>query len=470
MTPKDGSTPSVPAPFATTLASDNGWSVAGLPPWGRNALVLSAGGLLADVALHGLQGGGSWLGLGALAGGWVWLARAQVGRSKPHHPKTVESWEERCLLVLSQFAQLDPDPHPQAKRSAALQELMKDRERSHLRLALVSSSPPSASNLPSFQMALRGSRPLHLVVSNPLPRKSSNWQWSDSFASCDAVIFHLRPPLMAAELRWLEALPQGVPLWILMEIGTPEAENTWLDDLRSQWPAGDPSRILPWDGEADHLTTSLSPLSHWLAREGGQIHLITLCRGLEQLHGRWQADMERLRRAQWRQLQQRTQWLVAAGVLLTPAMSLDLLVLSVGNGLMLREMARLWNCPWTLEQLQAAALHLGKAALGLGVVEWCNQAFATAFKLHGSTWLVGGTLQALSAAYLTRVIGHAMADLMARSVGVNEPDLAAIKAEAPLLVAKAAEAERLDWGAFLQDARRWLHQRDQGAQGEAQGA
>jgi hypothetical protein len=54
-----------------------------------------------------------------------------------------------------------------------------------------------------------------------------------------------------------------------------------------------------------------------------------------------------------------------------------------------------------------------------------------------------------------------MADLMARSVGVSEPDLEAIKAEAPLLVAKAAEAERLNWGAFLQEARGWLTQQDQ---------
>jgi hypothetical protein len=172
--------------------------------------------------------------------------------------------------------------------------------------------------------------------------------------------------------------------------------------------------------------------------------------------------LERLRRGQWRQLRQRTQWLVAAGVLLTPAMGLDVLVLTVANGLMLKDMARLWNCPWTLEQSRAAATEVGKAALALGVLEWGTQACAAAFQLHGATWLVGGTLQALSAAYLTRVIGHAMADLMARSAGVSEPDLAAIKAEAPLLVARAAEAERLDWGAFLQEARIWLSQGERG--------
>ncbi|MFN9530400.1 MAG: YcjF family protein, partial [Cyanobacteriota bacterium] len=229
-----------------------------------------------------------------------------------------------------------------------------------------------------------------------------------------------------------------------------------------QWPGMNPSRLLVWSGEPDQLSNSLTPIAQWLAPEGAQLPQTTRCRSLEHLHGGWQTDLERLRRVQWRQLQQRTQWLVAAGVLLTPAMSLDLLVLSVANGLMLRDMARLWGCTWTLEQLQAAALQVGKATLALGIVEWSTQEFAAAFKLEGTTWLVGGTLQALSAAYLTRVIGHAMADLMARNVGVSEPDLEAIKAEVPLLVAKAAEAERLQWGAFLQEALSWLRQQNQG--------
>jgi hypothetical protein len=77
-------------------------------------------------------------------------------------------------------------------------------------------------------------------------------------------------------------------------------------------------------------------------------------------------------------------------------------------------------------------------------------------KWHGATWLVGGALQALSAAYLTRVVAHAMADMLALSAGVSEPDLAAIKREAPLLVARAAEEEKLDWSVFLEQGRQWL--------------
>ncbi|MDP4737170.1 MAG: YcjF family protein, partial [Cyanobium sp. MAG_216] len=155
-------------------------------------------------------------------------------------------------------------------------------------------------------------------------------------------------------------------------------------------------------------------------------------------------------------LQRRTQWLVAAGVVAAPLPSLDLLVLAVANGLMLREMARLWDCPWTFEQLQAAASELAKAALAQGVVEWSSQLLTGLVKLHGATWLVGGALQALSAAYLTRVVARSMADMLALSAGVSEPDLAEIKRQAPLLVARAAEAEKLDWAGFLDQGRQWL--------------
>ena len=65
-------------------------------------------------------------------------------------------------------------------------------------------------------------------------------------------------------------------------------------------------------------------------------------------------------------------------------------------------------------------------------------------------------MQALSAAYLTRVVARATADMLALSAGVSEPDLAEIKRQAPLLVARAAEAEKLDWPAFLEQGRQWL--------------
>jgi hypothetical protein len=123
---------------------------------------------------------------------------------------------------------------------------------------------------------------------------------------------------------------------------------------------------------------------------------------------------------------------------------------------MLQDMARLWSCPWALPQLREAALELARAALALGVVEWTSQSLLALMRLEGSAWLVGGSIQALSAAYLTRVVGSAMADLLALSSGVAEADLNELKRQAPLLVARAAETEKLDWSAFIGQGRRWL--------------
>ena len=108
--------------------------------------------------------------------------------------------------------------------------------------------------------------------------------------------------------------------------------------------------------------------------------------------------------------------------------------------------------------LQEAAAQLARAALAQGVVEWTGQTLLGLAKLDGGTWLAAGAIQALSAAYLTRVVGRSMADWLALTAGVAEPDLAALQQQAPLLVAKAAEEERLNWSGFLQDSRQWLLQ------------
>ena len=49
-----------------------------------------------------------------------------------------------------------------------------------------------------------------------------------------------------------------------------------------------------------------------------------------------------------------------------------------------------------------------------------------------------------------------MADWLALNSGVAEPDLEALKIQAPLLVAKAAEQERLDWSSFSQQGISWI--------------
>jgi uncharacterized protein (DUF697 family) len=398
---------------------------------------------------------------GLLTGGW-WLLSRPSQRPSARLPRSLDGWVERCEGVLAQFERLLPEPERALSlplRRHELASLRNEAPSRSLSLALASSQPPPARLQPEFRAALRGPRPLRLHWGEALPSISADWRWSGPFAGSDLLLFHLQRPLRGADLRWLESLPAGQPVWLLLEdpcggIGP----DSLIQEILSLWSDADPQRLLPWDGSAGGLAASLAPLADWLAREGRDLAERTALRRLEHLHARWQGDLEGLRRGEWQRLLRRTQWLVAAGVLASPLPSVDLLVLAAANGAMLQEMARLWDCPWDPDSLRAAALELGRAALALGLVEWSGQALTSALRLHHAGWLIGGTLQALSAAYLTRVVGHAMADVLALSAGVAQADLEAIRRQAPMLVARAAEAEKLDWPTFLKQGKEWLRQ------------
>ena len=394
-----------------------------------------------------------------LLGGW---SRSN-GRSIGLRDTSSAGWLERLERLQQQFAQLDPDPAAIALRSAELERQRAQLQRPGLHLALVGACPEDPAWRRQVAASLKGSAALSLHWSRPLPAASGTWSWPEPFASCDLLLYALRPPLLAADLRWLQAVPAGQPLVLLVQVPSPAAAPVVETELRAQLPAGAEVELLCWHDQLA-LAAQLQPLAARWAGEASSLRAQRQQRCLAGLHGRWQGELEGLRRGRFLQLQQRTQWLVAAGVVAAPVPSLDLLVLAVANGLMVKEMARLWHCPWGAEQLQATAVELARAALTLGVVEWSSQALAGVVKWHGPTWLLGSAVQALSAAYLTRVVGRAMADTLARSVGVAEPDLERIRREAPLLVAQAAEAEKLDWPAFLRQGRQWLADQARGEQ------
>lgn len=427
-------------------------------------LAALGGGVLLLDSLHGTLS--SLISLSAAAGG-LWLLSTRLRPSAAFAaPANCEGWLERLEGLAATFERLQApvegvEDAAQQQRLAQLEALRQRQGRGHLELALVGASGWSEPLQDALLASLRSPLPLRVHRSHPLPPATGHWRWPAAFERCDHLILRLKLPLTAADLRWLEALPQGQEAWLLVDRPAEGDVASALQQLRLQLPEAWRERLWVWSPlQPERLPAELAPLAARLLADAALQPQRTERRNLEALHRSWQIELEGLRRCHWQRLQQQTQWAVAAGVLVAPLPSLDLLVLTVANGLMLREMARLWDCPWSLPQLQAAATELARAALSLGVVEWSSQALASLVKLHAGTWLVGGALQALSAAYLTRVVGRAMADYLALSVGVPEEELEALlQCQAPLLVARAAEEERLDWAGFLEQGRQWLQQR-----------
>jgi hypothetical protein len=430
--------------------------------WPR--LALAGAGLLLLENLHGPLS--SLISLSAAAGG-LWLLSGRLRPTSVSLPSGSQGWIDRLESLLAAFERLDPPEQgtpaaaEQQRRRLQLRQLVERGGRSHLELALVGTTGWDEALQAALLNGCRSPLPLRVHRSEPLPPAAGDWVWPEPFQRCDHLILRLDLPLKAVDLRWLEAVPSAQEAWLLVDRA---GGDDWEEASRAlirQLPPRFADRFWPWTpGDPEGLPAELAPLQQRLMAEAPQQRQRTEVRCLQALHEHWQLELEVLRRRHWQQLQQQTQWSVAAGVLLAPLPSLDLLVLAAANGLMLREMARLWDCPWSAPQLQAAATQLARAALTLGVVEWSSQALASVVRLHAATWLVGGALQALSAAYLTRVVSRAMADYLALAAGVPEAELEALlQRQAPLLVARAAEEEKLDWNAFLQQGLHWLQDR-----------
>ncbi len=431
-----------------------------LPVKGRT-LFWAGGSLLfgqwvcADV-LH-LPGGG--LGVLAVGAGVWWLSRPAAA-ARFEAPTTLSGWVQRCRDVLDQFDRLEELLGSAGAGEERQRQLDVVLERSGpLTMAVVASSGVALPERSQFEQALAGRSPLRLSLAHPLTTNTDSWTLPDALQHQDALLFLLPLPLRAADFLRLEQIDDDQPAWLLVErsasVASLSGDHTEAEaDLRAQLPERWHDRLLIWDGTSTALRPLLQPLRRLLQQPQRSLDA-TRQRLLASLHQRWQAELEQHRRERYRRLLQRSQWLVAGAVVVSPVPSGDLVAVAVGNGLMLREMAQVWDCPWTSDVLQVAARHLGAAALAQGVVEWSGQALLGFAKLDGGSWLAAGALQALSAAYLTRVVGASMADWMALNAGVAEPDLALLKQQAPLLVAQAAERERLDWHAFLRQAREW---------------
>ncbi|WP_320674405.1 YcjF family protein [Prochlorococcus sp. MIT 1341] len=403
-----------------------------------------------------IPGGG--LGLLFAGAGFWWLSKPLVAKFEA--PITIQGWVRKCEEVLKDFEELDEDSSPQQINQRAL--LLKQiTERSGPQdIALVTSIGGSLPEKDSFQKGFAPLSTLTFSWSSPLPLADEAWLWPDELHQKDVVLYFLPLPLRAADLLWLENVPNSQPSWIVVTWKDSEAWSDQLKTLQAQLPHRWTGRVIRLSESEvqDSVQRALLPVRDCLENSKKNLEN-TKHRLLSKLHSTWQAELENLRRERFRSIQKRTQWMVAGAVFASPVPSTDLLAVAVVNGLMIKEMTKIWSCPWKPEVMQIAARQLAGAAIAQGVVEWSGQALISASKLDGGSWVAAGTLQALNAAYLTRVVGRSMADWLALNSGVEEPDLEALKLKSSELVANAAEKERVDWSAFLKQSRDWLSER-----------
>lgn len=99
------------------------------------------------------------------------------------------------------------------------------------------------------------------------------------------------------------------------------------------------------------------------------------------------------------------QWVAAGTAFASPLPAMDLVATVAINAQMIHDLGAIYRQKFSLPQAQKVAATLGSVMLKLGLVELSTQAIAGLLKSNAITYLAGGCIQGISAAYLTRVAG-----------------------------------------------------------------
>ena len=217
------------------------------------------------------------------------------GRSSGLGATSSAGWLQRLERLQQQFEQLDPDGAASSRRCVELEQLRAQLERPGLHLGLVGACPEEPSWRAQVAASLRGPAALSLHWSRPLPPATQQWSWPEPFASCDILLYGLKPPLLAADLRWIQAVPAGQPLVLLVEVPSQESGAAVAAELRAQLPTAHPVELVCWHDVAA-LGSQLSGLGARWAGEAANLRSQRQQRCLAALHSRWQGQLEGLRR------------------------------------------------------------------------------------------------------------------------------------------------------------------------------
>ncbi|MGB5917476.1 MAG: DUF697 domain-containing protein [Phormidesmis sp.] len=172
------------------------------------------------------------------------------------------------------------------------------------------------------------------------------------------------------------------------------------------------------NGEIEEFTEQSQPqlsgltdrLTHLVNNDAQQLVLTTTLRQANAL----KTDTQNLLNAQRQQralpIIEQMQWIAAGSAFASPMPSLDLLAATAINAQMIVDLGKVYGQTFSLEQAKKAAGTLAELLVKLGLVELSTQVLGSLLKTHAATYLAGGAVQGVSAAYLTRVVGLSLVE------------------------------------------------------------
>ncbi len=117
-----------------------------------------------------------------------------------------------------------------------------------------------------------------------------------------------------------------------------------------------------------------------------------------------------IRRDQAQPIIDRYQWVAGAAAFANPIPIIDLIATAAISGQMVVDLGEVYQQKLSIEQAKAALGEIGNLMLKLGLIEISTKAITTILKASAITFVAGGLVEGLSAAYLTRLAGLSLVE------------------------------------------------------------
>ncbi len=153
------------------------------------------------------------------------------------------------------------------------------------------------------------------------------------------------------------------------------------------------------------LTSLSERLSQIIAREAQQLVWASTLRAAVAIKAEVKTQLNRVRRDRALPVIEQYQWVAAAAAFANPVPALDLLATAAISAQLVKDLGEIYQQKFSFQQAQAAAKTLGSLMLKLGLVELSTQTIGSILKGNAITYVAGGAVQGVSAAYLTRLAG-----------------------------------------------------------------
>ena len=243
-------------------------------------------------------------------------------------------------------------------------------------------------------------------------------------ARADLILFVLDGDLRKSEYEPLRALAEigkrSIVVFNKVDLYPDTDRDEILDRLRQRVKgfvsamdvvaiSANPQKVVLEDGTIFQPDPDIMPLIRRVAAilraEGEDLIADNILLQSQHLGDQARKLIDAQRRRQADKVVERFQWIGAGVIAVTPLPVVDLLATAAVNAQMVVEIAKIYGCELNIDRAKELALSLAKTLASLGIVEGVIQVVSRALQLSVAGFVLGKAIQAVSAAYLTRIAG-----------------------------------------------------------------